>query len=210
MGVTKKEVRDVQDEKILLGIQNREEDVMAKVINRYSRLLWPIAAAVLDHVGDSRDVEECVADAFIYLWTNPQKFDPSRGSLKTLLCIVTRSRAIDRCRELSRRKTIPLEEVVLGSCVGLQENLLRRENSREPGCGGKRPGRARPGDSHPPVLLRPEAPADCPGAGHDGQAGGQQPVPQQTPSAGNAVRRIRRDDHGKIQQAQQAEYPLDF
>lgn len=121
----------MQDEKILLGIQNREEDVMAKVIDRYSRLLWPIAAAVLDHVGDSRDVEECVADAFIYLWANPQKFDPSRGSLKTLLCIVTRSRAIDRCRELSRRKTIPLEEVVLGSCVGLQENLLRRENSRE-------------------------------------------------------------------------------
>lgn len=121
----------MQDEKILLGIQNREEDVMAKVIDRYSRLLWPIAAAVLEHVGDSRDVEECVADAFIYLWANPQKFDPRRGSLKTLLCIVTRSRAIDRYRELSRRQTIPLEEVVLGSGLGVQEDYLRRENSRE-------------------------------------------------------------------------------
>lgn len=120
----------MQDEKILLGLQNREEDVMAMVIDRYSRLLWPIAAAVLEGVGDARDVEECVADVFIYLWKAPRKFDPKRGSLKTLLCIVARSRALDRRRALARRQTISLEEIQLAEKMGLQEKLLRQEDHR--------------------------------------------------------------------------------
>lgn len=121
----------MQDEKILLGIQRREEDVMAYVLNRYSRLLWPIAAAVLEGAGDGRDVEECVADAFVYLWQNPGKFDLSRGSIKTLLCIVARSRAMDRRRVLLRHQTVPLEDVIQRSGIGVQEDFLKAESRRE-------------------------------------------------------------------------------
>lgn len=121
----------MQDEKVLIAIQRREEDAMAKVMDRYSRLLWPIAAAVLEGTGDARDVEECVADAFIYLWQNPGKFDLNRGSIKTLLCIVARSRAVDRRRSLLRHQTVPLDDVVLWDRIGLQETLLAEENRRE-------------------------------------------------------------------------------
>ena len=116
---------------IAAGIAGRDEAVMGHVINKYSRLLWPIASAVLETVGSEQDVEECVADAFIYLWEHPEKFDPSRGSLKTLLCILARSRAIDRCRELTRKSTVPLEEAVLTAGMGLQEQLLQEESCRE-------------------------------------------------------------------------------
>lgn len=121
----------MQDEKILLGIRDRQENVMAKVMEKYARLLWPIAAAVLEGTGDARDVEECVADAFIYLWQNVGKFDLKRGSVKTLLCIVARSRAIDRRRELLRCQTVPLDDVRLWSGIGIQEAFLAEENRRE-------------------------------------------------------------------------------
>ena len=104
---------------------------MSQVINKYSRLLWPIASAVLSSAGSEQDVEECVADAFIYLWQHPEKFDPSRGSLKTLLCIVVRSKAIDRYRELMRKSALPLEEAVLAAGTGMQEQLMQRETRRE-------------------------------------------------------------------------------
>ena len=121
----------MKDESIIRGIRQRDEDVMNIVINKFSRLLWPIASAVLKNAGNDHDVEECVADAFIYLWEHPDKFDPARGSLKSLLCIVARSRAIDRYRQITRRSTVSLEEVVLSDSFGLQDALIQEETRRE-------------------------------------------------------------------------------
>ena len=121
----------MREEAIVRAIQNRDSDVMSQVINKYSRLLWPIAAAVLERAGSEQDVEECVADAFIYFWQHPEKFDPARGSLKSWLCLVVRSRAVDRYRQISRHGELPLEEAVLSVSAGLQEELMSRETRQE-------------------------------------------------------------------------------
>jgi len=121
----------LKEEAVIAAIGNRDELAMNDVIDKYARLLWPIVAAVLKNVGDDRDVEEVVADTFVFLWEHPGKFDPRRGSLKSLLCIVARSRAIDRYRELTRRSTVPLEETVLADSFGMQEQLLQEETRKE-------------------------------------------------------------------------------
>ena len=121
----------MREEALIRAIGSRDEDAMDHIINKYSRLLWPIASAVLKNVGGEQDVEEVVADAFILLWEHPGKFDPSRGTLKSWLCMVTRSRAIDRYRELARRQTMPLEEAVLAEGFGMQEKLMQADTRRE-------------------------------------------------------------------------------
>ena len=121
----------MKDEKIREAISRGQGDVMNHVIEKYSRLLWPIASAVLEYVGSDQDVEECVADAFIYLWQYPEKFDPARGPLKNYLCLVVRSRAIDRYRQITRHGELPLEEAVLSVSRGMQEELISRETRQE-------------------------------------------------------------------------------
>lgn len=121
----------MKDEKIREAISRGQGDVMNHVIEKYSRLLWPIASAVLEYVGSDQDVEECVADAFIYLWQYPEKFDPARGTLKNYLCLVVRSRAIDRYRQITRHGELLLEEAVLSVSRGMQEELISRETRQE-------------------------------------------------------------------------------
>ncbi len=121
----------MKDETIIAAIAAGDADMMNHVINKFSRLLWPIAGAVLKNAGSEQDVEECVADAFIYLWEHPERFDPGRGTLKSWLCIVARSRAVDRYRQITRRSTVPLEEAALSDGLGMQEQLMREETRRE-------------------------------------------------------------------------------
>ncbi len=119
------------DKAILSGIRQRDESAISWVINKYSRLLWSIASAVLKNAGSDQDTEECVADAFIYLWQSPERFDPEKGNLKSWLSMVVRSRAIDRYRELTRRSTVALDDAMVVGRMGLQDALVDLERKRE-------------------------------------------------------------------------------
>lgn len=61
-----------------------------------------------------QDVEECVADVFIYLWQYPEKYDPDREKLSSWLSVVARSKVVDRYRRIIKTREIPLENIVAG------------------------------------------------------------------------------------------------
>lgn len=117
----------MNDTQTIENIKNRNEAAISCVITRYSKLLWSIAGAVLNGVGSPEDVEECVADTFIYLWEHPEKYDPQRGKLKTWLAIVARTRAVDRCRDIAKRATVPLEDATLIDELGVVDGILRED-----------------------------------------------------------------------------------
>ena len=119
------------DTTIICGIAEKNESIINEVISKYSKLLWPIVSAVLKNVGSDEDVEECVADVFIDLWTNPNRFDPKKGSLKSWLCMIARCKAIDKYRTLSRHSTVPLEGAMMAGRMGLQDAYIQEETKRE-------------------------------------------------------------------------------
>ena len=102
----------MNDEKLHAALRAGDERAINEVIDQYSRLLWRVAWSVLDRIGSTQDVEECVADAFVCLWEHPDKYDPRRGKLKTWLTVVARSRALDRCREILRRGEVGMETTI--------------------------------------------------------------------------------------------------
>lgn len=120
----------LNDEKTIAAIQERDETVISEVIAKYSRLLWSVAGIVLDKAGSAQDVEECVADTFIYLWEHPDAYDPRRGKLKTWLTIVARTQAVNRYREIARRNTVPLEDTDFISQLGIVDHILQEETKK--------------------------------------------------------------------------------
>lgn len=88
----------------------QEPEAYEALIQKYGRLLWTVASGILSGVGSREDVEEVISDVFVELWQHPEGFDPGKSSIKTFLCVKTRSRAVDRLRQLRRVEADPLEE----------------------------------------------------------------------------------------------------
>lgn len=120
----------MNDAQIVSALLERDEKTINYVIDKYSRLLWSIAGTILTPIGPVEEIEECVADVFIQLWSAPEKFDPRKGSLKNWLCLVARSRATDRYRRLSRESTVSLEDVWLADAMDLTESILSKERGQ--------------------------------------------------------------------------------
>jgi RNA polymerase sigma-70 factor, ECF subfamily len=61
-----------------------------------------IACSVL---ADEQAAEDVVQEVFLHLWQKPSAYDPSRGSLRAYVGMLTRSRAVDHWRSRAARET---------------------------------------------------------------------------------------------------------
>ena len=100
----------MSDEKIIQAIKDGDEQVISMVMRKYSKLLWKVTSVILVNASSVQEVEECVADVFIYLWRYPEKYESEKGKLSSWLCMVARSKAIDRYRNIIRKQEVSIEE----------------------------------------------------------------------------------------------------
>ena len=82
------------DEQLWLAIAQGKANALGAIYDRHSRLVYGIAVNVLQNTQEAEDLTQ---DIFIKLG-NGSSYNPQRGSLRTYLAMLTRSRAIDRVR----------------------------------------------------------------------------------------------------------------
>ena len=119
----------MNDKEIISAIAGGNEQMLGFAVKRYSKLLWKTAAPILVNAASAEDVEECVADVFIYLWEHPEKYDAQKGKLSSWLAMIARSKAIDRYRREVKKREISIEEM---TAEGLKtaENYQHGENGK--------------------------------------------------------------------------------
>lgn len=120
----------MKEEKILLGIQNRTEKYLDQAIKDYGRLMYALIERFIHN--DHAAVEEIVSDVFIELWNNAARIDLTRGSLKNMLCLIARSRALDylkKNQKLTRNVEYSEEFTMQESSV--EETLIEEEKYKE-------------------------------------------------------------------------------
>lgn len=93
------------DEDLARGLSNQNPEALETLISRYSRELFYFIRLVLDGVGVTQDVEECVNDLFVVAWQEINTFDAERGTLRTWLTMRAKYIALDRRRQLCRRQS---------------------------------------------------------------------------------------------------------
>lgn len=100
------------DEEYLIALLNQDEEALDSLMTEYSTLMWAVASKYLTQNigGHIQHTEELISDVFIRLWKNPKGFDPSRGSLKTYLAMMTRSMALNKIKQSKRFEYDELED----------------------------------------------------------------------------------------------------
>jgi RNA polymerase sigma-70 factor (ECF subfamily) len=88
------------DDALLEAIRGRDEQAIAALYDRYSRIAFGMAYRVLGERGAAEDV---VQEAFLSLWRRAESFETTRGSVRTWLLSIVHHRAIDRLRGTSGR-----------------------------------------------------------------------------------------------------------
>ncbi len=119
----------MNDTKLIQSIKASDEAAIELLMTKYSKLLWKIADDILCQIGSAADIEEIVADVFIYIWQHPDSFNENRSSLKSFLCLLCKSKAIDKFRQLSRKaaENIDLE---LADTLNLEASIISQEESK--------------------------------------------------------------------------------
>jgi RNA polymerase sigma-70 factor (ECF subfamily) len=103
------------DASLVISISRWEEAALAEVYRRHAGAVYGLARRVLTNV---QVAEEVVQDIFLRLWSNPQRFDPARGSLRSFLLTQTHGRAVDLLRSESARRLREEREVRQSAVAG--------------------------------------------------------------------------------------------
>ena len=97
------ESNQVTDISLLQAIARKDEPALAALYDRYRLTLFGLLMRILNSREEAEDV---LQEVFLQVWRRAADFDERRGRPFTWLVTLTRSRAIDRLRQLNSRKRL--------------------------------------------------------------------------------------------------------
>jgi RNA polymerase sigma-70 factor, ECF subfamily len=109
------EAMQMDDAELLEAVARQDQQAMATLFDRYSRLVYSIALRVLREPDQAEDVMQ---EVLLQVWRQPGGFVSQKGSLGAWLAVVARNRSIDVIRR--RAHLTPLEELVVPEPRNLQ------------------------------------------------------------------------------------------
>ncbi len=102
---------DLCDRALVQRVIAKDQEALAVLYDRYSK---PVFSLLIRMVSQPSEAEEILQDVFWKFWQQAAKYDEHRGTVRTWLLIMARSRAIDHLRSLSEEsRTGELTEAIL-------------------------------------------------------------------------------------------------
>ncbi|MDQ3881459.1 MAG: sigma-70 family RNA polymerase sigma factor [Chloroflexota bacterium] len=83
------------DARLVVRIRAGDREALGELYDRYARQAMAVAVRF---TRDRSAAEDVVHDVFVVVWEKIDRFDASRGSIRTWLLTVVRNRALDRLR----------------------------------------------------------------------------------------------------------------
>lgn len=115
---------DINFEKL---INDDPRTAYEKLIDQFGGYVYTIAVSKLGNIASKEDIEDCVSDIFVEVYSNLKKYSPSKGEIKVFIGNIAKRRAIDTFRKMSYRNGITVSADDEDKNIG----MLSAENDTE-------------------------------------------------------------------------------
>lgn len=99
----------LQDAALIERIRGGDRAAFLGFYDRYSPLMFSVAARVL---GDRKEAEDVLQDVMLVIWNKSGEYDPQLGTLSSWAVALTRNKSLDRLRARTRRLRL-IEEAAI-------------------------------------------------------------------------------------------------
>jgi RNA polymerase sigma-70 factor (ECF subfamily) len=94
-------VASASDGALVVAVGRWHEQALAEIYRRHGGAVHALARRLL---GSDHAADDVTQEVFIKLWEAPERFDPTRGGLRSFLLAAAHSRAVDQLRSQSARR----------------------------------------------------------------------------------------------------------
>jgi RNA polymerase sigma-70 factor (ECF subfamily) len=95
------DLQQQSDASLVVAIARFDQDALAEVYRRHAGAVFALARRVIVDAGTA---EEVLQEVLLKLWSQPDRFDPERGTLRSFLLTQAHSRAVDIARSSGARR----------------------------------------------------------------------------------------------------------
>ncbi len=125
--------REASDAQLVVAVGRFDHEALAELYRRHAGAVFGLARRI---VGDAALAEEVLQEVFFLLWSHPDRFDPSRGSLRSFMLAQTHGRSVDVIRSESSRRAREQRDARLTADDGYDlerevSNLTQAEHVRD-------------------------------------------------------------------------------
>ena len=126
--IDRKDLPSPSDRELWFALRSGQTGALGQLYDRHASLVYGLSLKVL---GNTQEAEDLTQDIFIKL-AERSSYDPDRGSLRTFLMVLTRSRAIDRLRSrqsASRSRRVMQANFATNPPVQHTDTIIQAEQS---------------------------------------------------------------------------------
>jgi RNA polymerase sigma factor (sigma-70 family) len=91
-----------RDAVLIAGLLRRDEAALRSLVDAHGSHVYGRALQILQ---DRNHADEVAQETLLVLWWNPERFDPSKGSIRSFLMTIARLKAIDVVRREETQRT---------------------------------------------------------------------------------------------------------
>jgi RNA polymerase sigma-70 factor (ECF subfamily) len=92
----------MNDADLIRLLKNDSDLGLSELMKRYTGIVCHVVKYNGASLLSSEDIEECAGDVFYEFYKNARRYRPERGSIKTMLCVMAKHKAIDAVRKKAR------------------------------------------------------------------------------------------------------------